>query len=201
MTNINTEQEIESLLPYYVNGSLTEDEIKRVERTLAENENLQQELVFLQKLQIQVQQQKQQNSPGEFGLKRLQRRLKEQQTIDNNSQQQKILSSTKNRWQFAAMAACLMLVVQTVNNIETGNTYQAAGGTAVTQYKGKIVSVTFSPAATEQQIRNLFLETNVFIVDGPSALGIYRLVIVDGSDTTIEKLASQADLIESIQEE
>ena len=201
MTIIITAQECEFLLPYYLNGSLTKDEIKQVEQALAENETLRQELGFLQELHSQVQQQKQQNSPGELGLKRLQKRLKGQQAIDNNSQQQKTLSTTKNRWQFAAMAACLMLVVQTINHIETGDTYQAAGGTTITQYQGKIASVTFSPTATEQQIRTLFLETNVFIVDGPSALGIYRLAIVDGSDTTIKSLASRVDIIESIQAE
>lgn len=196
MTN-TMEQEIELLLPFYINGTLDNDEKSRVELALAEDTSLQEELAFLQSLQTQVKQQEKEQSPGEFGLKRMQKMLKQEQAKDKVSQH-------KNGWQYAAMAACLVLVVQTVSHLETEvdtGSFAAAGGSVITQHTGKIVSVTFAPEVTEQQIRQLLLETHVFIVDGPSALGIYRLAVVDGSNATIKKLATHTDLIESIQEE
>lgn len=197
-----TKQDIELLLPFYINGTLDSDEKERVELALSEDINLQEELVFLQGLQVQVQQQQHESSPGELGLKRLQKMLKQEQAQNDAPHHRKGVSLEKNGWQLATMAACLMLVVQTVTHLETSpNTYVAAGGSVITQHEGKIVSVTFAPDVSEQQIRQLLLETHVFIVDGPSALGIYRLAVVDGNDATINKLASHTDLIESIQEE
>ena len=203
MTNSTEQTEIELLLPFYVNGTLDDAENKLVEEAITDNKDLRQELVFLQSLQSQVQQhQGQEHSPGELGLKRLQKILKAQQTTDKNIQKQALISTGKNRWQFAAMAACLMLVVQTVSNIKPdSNIYIAAGGNTLVQHEGEIISITFSPDASEQQIRRLFLESNIFIVDGPSALGVYRLSISTNIESTISTLQARTDLIESVQQE
>ncbi|MBL4621867.1 MAG: hypothetical protein JKY89_05665 [Immundisolibacteraceae bacterium] len=199
MSTSMTKSDIELLLPFYVNGTLDEQETKQVGQALAENKDLQEELVYLQNLQTHVRQQKNENSPSEFGLKRLQRVLQKEQHLNEDRQQLEMMSSAKNRWQYGAIAACLMLVVLTVTDMKTDTDYQAAGGTAISQHNGIVASVSFSPNVTEQQIRKLLLESHVFIVDGPSALGVYKLVIVDGNDNTIKKLATRVDLIESIQ--
>ncbi len=196
MTEPVNKQEIELLLPFYANGTLDKQEAQRVEDALVNNNELQKELVYLRALQAQIHRKEYGNSPGELGLKRLQREL---QTGRNNNQQLEVLSRAKDRWKYGAMAACLMLVVLTVTDMETKNIYQAAGGKAITQHSGIIASVTFSPNVTEQQIRKLLLDAHVFIIDGPSAIGVYRLVVVDGDDSTIKKLAAQVQLIESIQ--
>lgn len=201
MTNSTEQKEIELLLPFYVNGTLDDAENKLVKEAIASNKDLQQELVFLQSLQSQLQQQQEQ-SPGELGLKRLQRMLQKEQTNNETHHQKDNTAANTDRWKIAAIAACLMLVVQTATNFESdSDVYMAAGGNTLVQHKGEIVSITFTPDVSEQQIRSLLLETNVFIVDGPSALGIYRLSVSNNVDATINKLKARTDLIESVQQE
>ncbi|MBL4583194.1 MAG: hypothetical protein JKX83_01125, partial [Pseudomonadales bacterium] len=62
------------LMPWYVNGSLDEQQRKTIEQELANNSELPQEHDFLQELQRQVKQ-TQVGSPGEFGLHRLRRNI------------------------------------------------------------------------------------------------------------------------------
>ena len=201
MTEPLNKQDIELLLPFYVNETLDSQETKQVEDALVNHSDLQEELVYLQSLKTQICQQAHGNSPGELGLKRLEKELQNSQHLNNNKQQLESLSRIKDRWKYGAMAACLMLVVLTITDMETNNIYQAAGGKVTTQHNGIIASVTFSPNVTEQEIRKLLLDAHVFIIDGPSAIGVYRLVVVEGGSHTIKKLAAQVELIESIQVE
>lgn len=202
MNNTEIEENIELLLPFYLNGTLADDEKKRVEAAIAENINLQQELTFLKHIQAQVLEQQEQQSPGELGLKRLQKMLKKEQANNQQQSKNKSISATKNRWQLVAMAACLVIVVQTVVQLKPdSDQFVAAGGKLINLHHGEIVSVTFAPNVTEQDIRNLLLETNTSIVDGPSALGIYRLSIAGDSEVAINRFKSSANLIESVQQE
>lgn len=192
MSETEKRQHIELLLPFYLNNTLQGEEKILVEQMLAEDESLRDELLFLQKLKDHAQQPLQSDSPGELGLKRLQRSLAKQQTQPPEQ--------TVNRWRIAAIAACLMLVVQTASNISQTNTYQTAVGKAEIQYKGQLMSVTFTPDATEQSIRKLLLEANASIIDGPSALGIYYLLLPDNSKHSKDTLKANTDVVESIQE-
>lgn len=185
---------IESLLPFYVNGSLKGDELALVEQELANNQALEQEVVFLQNLRQSVKEQELDSSPGEFGLKRLQKSVS---TASLSEQKQ---PTSKNIWRFAAVAACLMLVIQTVVvNLESESTYTAAGGKTKNVAQGHIVSVTFAPNISELAIRQLLIENNVAIIDGPSALGIYRLSVTENPDDLVTLFKTRPDVIESIQ--
>ena len=199
MTTLDKQQELEALLPFYVNGSLDEADKTRVELALAENEDLRQELAFVEILQKQIQQQTE-KSPGEFGLKRLQRSLKQQQLEAEHKNKQQP-SQSKKGWQFAAIAASLMLVFQTVTTVQQTDDYRAAGGDNSLQAYTDTVSVAFVSNATEQQIRQLLLEHSIVIIDGPSALGIYRLALTVNPQLTLEALQLRSDLIESIQQD
>jgi len=201
MSNNSKKEEIELLLPFYVNGSLNAIEKEMVEQALVDDLDLQQELIYLQTLHRQIQQQKHDNSPGELGLKRLQHALLAEQKTFTEGIEHSEQSSSINRWRFAAIAACLMLIVQTVVDYEPGlNIYTAAGGKpTISQYQGQVISVTFAPNATEQAIRRLFLDANTSIVDGPSALGIYRLSVSGNLEQVIMLFTAHPELIESVQ--
>lgn len=189
---------IESLLPFYVNGTLDNDETALVEQALANHPELQQEVLFLQNLREHVKQQEFDHSPGELGLKRLQK------TIAAESRSQQKQPSSTNFWRLTTVAACLMLVVQTVIvNYESESPYTAAGGKTTTIDQGQIISVTFTPNVTEQALRQFLLETDARIIDGPSALGIYHLSVPDKlTDTDIVAIFNtRPDIIESVQKE
>lgn len=185
---------IESLLPFYVNGSLKGDELALVEQELANNQALEQEVVFLQNLRQSLKDQELDSSPGEFGLKRLQK------SVSNASVSEQKPPTSKNIWRFAAVAACLMLVIQTVVvNLESESTYTAAGGKTASVAEGYVVSVTFTPNISELALRQLLIENNVAIIDGPSALGVYRLSVTENPDNLVTLFKARPDVIESIQ--
>ena len=192
-------EEAELLLPFYVNGSLNEDETEQVKLTLTVSERLQKEVIFLQSLQYQVQQNKYEKPSSELAFKRLQQEINKEKAIALK-QQQASLSSSKYRWQVATVAACLLLAVQAVNDIDKTVDYNAASGSDKTSYQGKTIDVTFSPNVTELQIRELLISQRILIIGGPSALGIYKLAITNNQEATIQKLKEHKDLIDSIQE-
>ncbi len=183
-----TREDIELLMPFYVNGTLSDGEKQQVEAALETDQALQDEKAFLQRLQAEVKSiPDAANSPGEFGLKRLQNSLKAQKRVQ----------SVTPKWRLAAIAASFLLVVQTTTMVmltPEPDSYRQAGGEQTAQ----LILVTFQPDATEAQIRELLLSQQLRIVEGPSALGIYTLSA--GSDpAAVSSLLEQNDIIDSVQ--
>lgn len=188
-----TKEDAEKLLPYYLNGTLTAVEVDDVELALTDYPELQQELDFLQALRKHMQSQTSSaNSPSELGLKRLQQQLAKPLPVR--------ASHPVRGWRIAAIAASFLLLVQTAVFFQSGQPgdYFPAGGAVDSETGGMVISLTFAPEATEQQIRAILLASNSRIVDGPSALGIYQVVVMDEADDSIAWLKAQ-DIIETLQ--
>lgn len=200
MTELENKQELEALLPFYLNGTLDAADKARLESALAEDQQLREELAFAEILQKQIQQLPEQ-SPGEFGLKRLQRSLNQQQQQDAEQKREQHTAQSKKGWQFVAIAASLMLVLQTVTVVQKSDDYRAASGNNTVQNYTDTVSVTFTSDATELQIRQLLLEHNIVIINGPSAIGLYRLALTTDPVTSLQALQARSDLVESIQQD
>ena len=70
---------------------------------------------------------------------------------------------------------------------------------------GPALVVAFAPGATEADLRALLLDLDLVIVDGLSALGLYRLVPASGSAEDLAAaaaaLAAAADLVDSVEPE
>lgn len=189
-------REIEKLLPFYLNGTLSADENNKVAEALAQDEALQAELSLLKNIQHQIKTQEFQQSPGELGLKRLQRDI----TKSVQAQQQNN-TTTSRFWPLTAAAACLIVILQTgymISNSTSNSTLSPAGGTSLLNAV-PTHSVTFIPSAQEQDIRTLLLSLNATIVAGPSALGVYKLHIRNDADQALSRLQAQSSLIESAQ--
>ncbi|KGK41125.1 hypothetical protein LH51_17215 [Nitrincola sp. A-D6] len=171
---------------------MTDTEVDNVEQALADYPELQQELDFLDSLRKQLQSQSGSiSSPGELGLKRLQRQLKKTKP-----------SKSVHGWRVAAIAASVLLLVQMLVTLQMDEpeTYHPASGMQDVGVSGTRITVAFAPEATEAQIRAVLLQANSRIIDGPSALGIYQLIIQGEPDEVIVWLKAQA-VIESLQEE
>ncbi|WP_020591320.1 anti-sigma factor family protein [Kiloniella laminariae] len=200
-----TRQDLEQLLPFYVNGSLSPEETNRVEQALAEDPALQEEIDFLKHLRDEVKDLELGNSPGEFGLRRLQKALKEEQKQRNSAETSSgtVVPLSIRGWRLAAIAACLLLLLQTAVTLpmwnRSGDDLIAAGGGTAAQLGGQIITVTFVPEASEENIRNLLLAVDASIVAGPSALGVYRLSVARDSEAVVEKLLAHRNLVETAQ--
>ena len=199
---MSTKEEIQELLPFYVNGSLSAEEKTLVESYLKEDPSLQSEVDFIKALGSAIKDIPQEQSPGEFGLKRLQRDIKKEKA--QTSATVKTVSKPISLWRNMAIAAGLALILQTaymVNDKTGGGKLIPAGGENTISISGPVLTVTFVPTATEESIRNLLVEHDLRIIDGPSALGIYRLT-TDGDITkAINALKNNKDKVESVQKE
>ncbi|MDD8023167.1 MAG: hypothetical protein PHX82_08680 [Paracoccaceae bacterium] len=157
--------EIEALLPFYANGTLSGDERDAVAAALAADPALELELAALRAMR-QTLQSEAPRSPGEFGLARLMR------DVDQPAQMATVPAAPHRTrlWQIAAAVAVAAFLGQNLwLAMPRTDGYDLAGEARAT------ITVAFQPGATEADIRALLLGLDLTIVGGPSALGLYEL--------------------------
>ena len=151
----------DELLPWYANRSLGESERAAVEAHLSGCERCRAEVEFLAALREQVQ-----RAPAaqvdEVGLQRLLRQVRRER------------ARPQRRLALAA-AAAVVIVLQSaligwLATREPG--IEPLGGPAPA---GVVLQLRFKPSATEASIRSLLQAHHAVVIDGPSALGIYRV--------------------------
>ena len=192
-----TDKNIIELLPWYINDSLDKEENRMVAEALEKDNDLKQEYELLKSISAAMRAEEIQ-TPGEMGFARLKRSMKETDQSKDIPQQ---TGSNVTRWKFAAIAASLLLVVQVsfmLNQTDEQQYYQPLGSEDKLQDS---IMITFVPNATESQIREVLIESQTVIIDGPSAAGIYRVrSSAQDKNTTIEKLKSYKNIISHVQD-
>lgn len=188
--NGKRDENLDLLLPWYVNGTLEAGERQAVEAYLEESAHARDEVELLRQLRQQVKEQVFENSPGELGLQRLRREIKqeaEQQKGSADKMTGKVLT-VASFWRPLAIAACLAIVVQAGVMVGMNSGLIPTGGDVTIAGKAPaVMQVTFAPDATEQDIREVLQSAGASIADGPTALGIYNLRLVDPNATTVEE--------------
>ncbi len=188
--NGKRDENLDLLLPWYVNGTLEAGERQAVEAYLEESAHARDEVELLRQLRQQVKEQEFENSPGELGLQRLKREIKqdaEQQKGGADKMTGKVLT-VASFWRPLAIAACLAIVVQAGVMVGMNSGLIPTGGDVVTAGKPPaVMQVTFAPDATEQDIRDVLQAAGASIADGPTALGVYHLRLVAPDATTVEE--------------
>jgi len=192
-----TQREIQSLLPFYANGTLSKDESLAVDQSLAADATLRHELDALRAIRNDLQNTPFEQSPGEFGFARLTRALAAE---TQEAPQQ--TSKTNNIFQYG-MVACLFaalgVFIGTSNQpvgLDSPALYEAASGA-----EGDVLRIHFTETATAASISELLLSLNLEIVAGPSALGFYDVAPFSGplDEETQNALASNLDIIETVE--
>ncbi len=171
MTNApRSSAEIERLLPFRVNGTLAGEEAHAVAGALAADPDLQLQERLLHVLRDEMRAAEAVPSPGAFGLARLNRALDAER------------KTRMPAWLPAAVAAAVAFVATLAGTLYFAAPRQAPEGVYVQasgQEAGDLI-VAFVATATQDQIGALLLAQNLSIVDGPSALGLYRLRVAEG---------------------
>lgn len=155
-------QHPDTLLPFYVNGTLSAAQKAEVLQHLETCERCWAEIKYLEKIRQHIKELTPAQPPGELGLRRLLRDVKREKT-----------RKTPATWWKPAMAAAMLVIVLQAGLLlqhqDSSETYAPLG---VTQSG---IQISFKPTATEAQIRLLLNRVNARITDGPGALGVYRI--------------------------
>ena len=178
------------LLPWLANGTLEGEERATVKAHLANCETCRDELRLLQDLRETIRAEPPADA-GDLGLQRL------LQAVRREGKTQTV----RPRWLIpAALAASLVIAVQTVMLLQPGPpapVYAPLSGPSAGQ---GVMQVEFMPDAREADLRNLLRDAGARIVDGPSAVGLYRLAIEPGRDPqrVLEQLRSHKTLVRHV---
>ncbi|MEX1032601.1 MAG: hypothetical protein WDZ30_04525 [Cellvibrionaceae bacterium] len=178
------DNDIEALLPWYVNGTLSSEEQAAVEELLNRSERAQRELAFLRAIATEA---KSEARPpaSEFGWRRLQKTIKSEATVDRRNWWKPGLAA-------AAMAIATLqvgLLVQNYNQME--GTRLLSDSPVIASGDYWLVQVLFTDDSQWQSLVTLIEEAEATVVDGPSSLGLVRLAV----DKDNELFPSSADLL------
>jgi anti-sigma factor RsiW len=186
--------EIEALLPFYVNGTLRGDERASVEAALDGDARLRDEVEALGHIRRSMRDIDMGSTPGQFGLARL---LRDIDRADPVRQPAVRRPSAILPWGLAAAAAVALVAVGLgrFGFQESAPYTQASGGADET-----FLTLAFQPEASQAQVSDLLLEYGLVIVDGPSAIGLYRVDPGQGRDLAAlaAELRDREEVIESV---
>ncbi len=174
----------EKILPWYVNNTLTDEERRKVEEHLKECERCRSEVKYLKALRSQVKTTSAVTVYGKLGLKRLLRDIKKEAQPSRRF--------AFPRWQPAlAIAASLIIMLQSVILYNYWQQSEAITTLSGHVHGGVVLQVSFAPDANEAKIRKVLQSVEGSIIDGPGAIGIYRIRL----DLTTEKKERINELI------
>ena len=182
------------LLPWYVNGSLSDTEKGAIEAHIATCSQCRKEIDQLQQLHAQVKEiESTTQSPGELGLARLKRRIQSESIAINKK--------APRRWTPTILAAATVLIVLQAGLIWNMNNQSKEQMQLLSGSTSADIQILFSPDASEEKIRALLLSVHGHIVDGPGAMGIYHIRIdannerAEALKQAIETLRKQSDIV------
>jgi anti-sigma factor RsiW len=168
----------DELLPWYANRSLAGAEHDAVEAHLRECARCRAELEFLGALREGVKRSAPAQVADEVGLRRLLRDVRRER-------------ARPQRRMALAAAAALLIVVQAGLIGWLATREPAIEPLGERAPAGVVLQLRFDPAASEARIRALLQEHDAVVIDGPSALGVYR-VRLNGVRSGDEQAAAKA---------
>ncbi len=189
----------DELLPWFVNGTLSNEEQQVVESHIQSCPQCQQEISLLQSIRIQTKDVAIQ-SPGEIGLNRL---LHDVQKERNES---KTSTLTHNvGWKNGlAIAASFIIFIQAGLLIDAWFLSKPLVPLAGPQHHNAHLQISFVSSATATQIQQVLQTVQGTIVEGPSPLGIYRIrlehTLSDNTqlEQTIQQLRQETTIIQHV---
>ncbi len=190
-----THKVVDTLLPWFVNGTLDADERTLVERHLAECARCRQEAEWLRGLHAALAAgEASSESPRTF--RKLRRRL-ETPGRHSRTPSGRVGRASWTHWvmgaQLALIAGLGTVVVQSaLHDVDHAGRYQtlAVQGKAG-QPRGALV-VVFDPGTSEAELRRVLREVGARVVDGPTATNAYVLdVPARGQGEALQKLRAE----------
>jgi len=193
----SSHQDISLLLPWYVNKSLHDAEIKQVENHLNVCLTCRRELVTLQKLAAAVQQEGSLDSAAQVSFSRLKKRIHTSNAVSpEKTPETPVVAALPGKrkgfgkpgfaqWALPqpafALAAILLLSLMMPRFIDTGtiqqNDYRTLSDAENPVVNQNTLRVIFSNDTQQPQINDILASIQGRIIDGPTAQGIYTVAV------------------------
>lgn len=152
----------------YTRGEAPEELARRIESEISQNRDLEAEIALLGALKPALAADAI-NPPGELGWRRLEAEIQREQVPHQNVDS----SSALRMWKVASVLLGLGVLGQAAYIVSMDN--QPAYNTASAVDEDHVVGLAFEPEASVSDISTLLGEVEARIVDGPGALGLYRV--------------------------
>jgi hypothetical protein len=186
---------VQMLLPWFVNGSLPEQETARVEEHLSECDECRAELEFERHLARGVA-----TLPlnAEDGWNAMQARLARDLPFNDAGRPNRLFRRpVPIGWVAAGSLAASVAVALVVTGVQQTTapqqTYHTLGS-APASADGQVV-VLFKPDSTEQQMQVILAAQRARIVDGPTAAGAYILHVDGDTARAVEALRQSSQIV------
>ena len=199
-------QEISLLLPWYVNKTLSEDEIEWVENHLKVCLTCKRDIAALQKLAAAVQQEGSMDTVAQASFSRLKKRI---HSPDSAGQEKSPIVTTlpvqpKRQGNMRrlprpalALAAVLLISLLITRFIDTGhfqmNDYRTLSNAEIPAISQNTLRVIFSTGTQQPQIDEMLASVQGRIVDGPTEQGVYTVAV--DSELAAEKVLDRVALL------
>lgn len=171
MEPVKSAQHPDELLPWLANGTLGGAERQEVEAHVATCERCRRELVWLESLRSSVAELESAQAPAEFGLNRLLRDIRREPQY-----------AERRRWFAPALAASLAIIaLQGVLIAHLWTRSENIAPLGREKIAADVLQIRFEPHATEADIRDALQNVGASLIDGPGALGIYRVRLEPGA--------------------
>jgi anti-sigma factor RsiW len=187
--------EADRILPWWVNGTLPEDERQQVEQHLAECAQCQREVAWLRSLQDEYLQQHTEEESAAPMQHRLRHRLNKERRKTSTLP---MLHTSWQRhggkliWLAAAQAALILILGAALLH----NRYPVYHTLSAPTNDGSLLAVAFNPRITEAQLRELVRANDARIVGGPTEAGAYLLRLPSNRvDQAQKTMRSSPDVI------
>lgn len=190
--SVETTDETRALLPFFVNGTLDEDERRVVLAALEADAGLREEARLLSSLRQDMQDAPLPH-PGDTAFARLMKEVARTPQDPSPASEEQPQSPSRRGLglRLALVAAVLVLALQSVTLWQNRDGIRLASGDTADE-----LIIAFQPDATERDIRDLLLELDLQIVSGPSSLGLYRVRSAAPEDD-VAALSARQDIVES----
>jgi len=187
----------EKLLPWLLNNTLDAEEKKQLEDEINNSKELQSERDFLIQLRQQIKKKELPDVPLDFAWQRLKKEMA------NDKKQSDQPQKVSARWRFVAMAASLLLVVQSGTLMFPNNHddyfVPLSTNDLPKNSNQTLLKIRFVDTATQLDVNNLLREHHLVIVSGPSAAGLYQVVTINNSDDLLKALKNKSEIIAHVQ--
>ena len=175
-------QSSELLLPWYVNGTLSEKEMDQVSRDAQASsdiaEQVNQEIQLAQRWREQCEPLDSLLTQESLALAQLTDKL----TVNNRFARRFFIDYKTAAVVFLGLGLMGLLTMLPLNEHAQDRYRTLSTGTTVTS--GVVLQVIFHPETTEREMRTLMMDGNAHVLSGPTPQGIYRLELpahIDGA--------------------